>query len=51
MIPNEVHNEALHLYSGFKIFLLFEADEKTFLRFLPSNQTQSSPHQEIQGTL
>lgn len=51
MTPNEAHNEALHSYRGFKIFLLFEADEKSFLKFLPSNENQSSPHQEIQGTL
>lgn len=51
MIPNKVHNEALHLYRGFKIFLLFEADEKSFIKFLPSNEDWSSPHQEIRGTL
>lgn len=38
------HNEAhktLHLYTGFKIFLLFETDEESFHKFLPSNETQS----------
>lgn len=35
----EVHN-TLHLYRGFKIFLLFEADEKNLRKFLLSNKTQ-----------
>lgn len=35
---NEAHN-ILHLYTSFKIFLLFEADEESFHKFLPSNET------------
>lgn len=27
-----------------KYFCFFEADEKSFHKFLPSNETQSSPH-------
>lgn len=40
----------MHVYRGFKILLFFEADEKSFHKFLPGNQTQASPHQEMQNT-
>lgn len=40
----EVHN-TLHLYRGFKIFLLFEADEKNLRKFLLSNKTQPPPQE------
>lgn len=47
---HEVYN-TLHLHRRFKIFLLFEADKKSCLKFLTNNKAPYLSHEETQGTI